>query len=75
MMTGSEAIQSVQFVTVKGERFAVLNAEDWLALLDWVESLEDVQVARAAMAELAAAGGDRIKAGWSEWEAVARELS
>ena len=28
-MTGLEALQSVQFVTRKGKRFAVLNADDW----------------------------------------------
>jgi hypothetical protein len=36
-MTGTEALQSVQFVTVKGKRLAVLNAEDWEALVEWLE--------------------------------------
>ena len=72
-MTGSQAIQSVQFVTVKGQRLAVLSAEDWLALVEWLESLEDIQVAREALAELAAAGGDRTQAGWLEWEEAAME--
>ncbi len=31
-MIGTQALQSVQFVTVKGKRFAVLSAEDWEAL-------------------------------------------
>ncbi len=35
-MTGVEALQSVQFVTVKGKRLAVLSAEDWEALIEWM---------------------------------------
>ena len=31
-MTGLEALQAVQFVTVRGRRLAVLNAEDWEAM-------------------------------------------
>ena len=31
-MTGLEVLQGVQFVSAKGKRFAVLNAEDWEAL-------------------------------------------
>lgn len=73
-MTGLEALQSVQFVTVKGKRLAVVNAEDWEALIEWLETLEDVQVARDAFAALRAAGGDRERAGWVEWEAVEGEL-
>ncbi len=73
-MTGSDAIQSVQFVTVNGKRLAVLSAEDWETLVEYLESIEDIQVAREAMAELRAAGGDRTSAGWLEWEDVAEEL-
>jgi hypothetical protein len=67
-MIGTEALQSVQFVTVKGKRLAVLNAEDWEALIEWLETLEDAQIARSAFAELKAADGDRKRAGWVEWE-------
>ena len=73
-MTGSDAIQSVQFVTVEGKRLAVLSAEDWLTLVEWVESLEDIEAAREALAKLAAAGGDRARAGWLEWEAATEDL-
>jgi hypothetical protein len=73
-MIGTEALQSVQFVTVKGKRLAVLNAEDWEALIEWLETVEDTQIARAAFAELVAAGGDRKKAGWVEWEEAEKEL-
>ncbi|MBM4432227.1 MAG: hypothetical protein FJ026_18040 [Chloroflexi bacterium] len=73
-MTGTEALQSVQFVTVKGKRLAVLNAEDWEALIDWVETLEDVQIAREALADLKAAGGDRKRAGWLSWKDAENEL-
>ena len=74
-MTGVEALQSVQFVTVKGKRLAVLNAEDWEALIEWMEDLEDTRIARTAYAELEAAGGDRKRAGWLEWEEAEQELA
>ena len=56
-MTGTQALQSVQFVTVKGKRLAVLNAEDWKALVEGLETLEDNQIARHAFNHLEAAGG------------------
>ena len=73
-MTGSEALQSVQFVTVKGKRFALVNADDWEGLIEWIETLEDIGNAKEAVAELKAAGGDRKVAGWLEWDAVEAEL-
>ena len=51
-----------------------MSAEDWEALIDWLETLEDAQVARQALSELRAAGGDREKAGWREWAKVEGEL-
>jgi PHD/YefM family antitoxin component YafN of YafNO toxin-antitoxin module len=73
-MTALEALQSVQFITIKGKRLAVLSAEDWEALIEWLETLEDVQTAREALARLDAAGGDRERAGWLKWEDVESEL-
>jgi len=73
-MTGLDALQSVQFVTKKGKRLAVVSAEDWEALIEWLETLEDVQTARQAVAELKAAKGSRRRAGWLEWKAVKGEL-
>jgi hypothetical protein len=73
-MSGLEALQSVQFVTAKGKRLAVLSIEDWEALIEWLETLQDVRVARQAFAELKAAGGDRQRAGWLEWKTVAGEI-
>jgi hypothetical protein len=73
-MAGLDLLQSVQFVTAGGKRFAVLRAEDWEELIEWLETLEDTQIAREAFAELRAAGGDRQRAGWLKWSAVAGEL-
>lgn len=73
-MTGLDVLQSVQFVTKKGKRFAVLTAEDWEALIEWLETVEDAQLARQAYAELKAAKGNRRRAGWVEWDAVKNEL-
>lgn len=73
-MTALEALQSVQFVSVKGKRFALVNADDWEGLVEWLETLEDIEIAKRAVAELKAAGGDRAKAGWLEWDAVEADL-
>lgn len=73
-MTGLEALQAVQYVEAKGKRFAVVPAEDWDSLIEWLETLEDLQVARSALAELRKAGGDRERAGWHRWEDVRDEL-
>ena len=73
-MTGTEALQSVQFVTVKGKRLAVLDAEDWDALVEWLETLEDSQIARDAFKQLEESGGDRKVAGWLEWNEAEKNL-
>lgn len=73
-MTGLDALRSVQFVTVKGRRFALLSADDWEALIEWLETLEDTQIAREALDALKAAGGDRAKAGWLDWDSASRDL-
>lgn len=73
-MTGLELLQSVQYVSVKGKRLAVINANDWEALIEWLETLEDVQIAKQAIVELKASGGDRKRAGWLLWDDVKGEL-
>lgn len=73
-MTGLEVLQSVQFVNVKGKRFALLDADVWEALVEWLENLEDTAIAHDALAELKAAGNDYEKAGWLKWEDVEGEL-
>ena len=73
-MSGLEALQSVQFVTAKGKRLAVLGADDWEALIEWLETLEDVHAARQAFAKLKVAGGNRKRAGWIEWSVAARKI-
>jgi hypothetical protein len=56
-----------------GERFAVVNIEDGEALLEWLETLGDVPIAREAYAEPKAPGGDRERAGWLRWDELKRE--
>lgn len=63
-MSGLEALQSVQFVSAKGKRFAVIDEDDWEALIEWIETLEDTHIAQQAFAALEAAGGNRQRAGW-----------
>jgi len=55
-MTGLEVLQSVQYVTVHGKCFAVIDADDWEALLEWLESIEDVEAAQQAYAQQAEIG-------------------
>lgn len=73
-MTGLEALQSVQYVSVKGQRLAVLNANEWETLIEWLETVEDLQIAKKAFAQLKAFGGDRKKAGWLQWDDIKEEL-
>lgn len=70
-----EALQSVRFVTVKGKRLAVLNADDWEKLIEWPEDMEDLQIARSVLAKLKAAGNDFDRAGWLKWDDVEAELN
>ncbi len=74
-MTGLDALQSVQFVTVQGKRLAVVSAEDWETLVEWLETIEDTAIAQQAFAQLKAAGGDRAKAGWRKWSEAEGELA
>ena len=67
-MSGLEALQSVQFATVNGKRVAVVDGEDWETMVEWLETVEDVDAADRAFAALRAAGGDRRKAGWMNWD-------
>lgn len=60
-MSGIEALQSVQYVIVKNKRYAVVEMEEWEALLEWLETIEDLQIFRQSEAELAAADGDPEK--------------
>jgi PHD/YefM family antitoxin component YafN of YafNO toxin-antitoxin module len=74
-MTGLEALQSVQFVSKKGKRFAVVSADDWEALIEWLETLEDTKIVRQAYADLKAAKGNRKRSGWMKWTDVRDKLA
>ncbi len=73
-MTGLEALESVQYVTVHDRRVAVIGLDEWESLLEWLETLEDVAVAQEAYDQLKAAGGNREEAGWLKWDDVKDEL-
>ena len=73
-MTGLEALQSVQYVSAKARRFAVVPIDEWEALVEWLETLDDLQTVRSALAELKRSGGDRERAGWQRWEDVRDDL-
>jgi hypothetical protein len=74
IMTALDALQSVQFVTVNGRRLAVLNAEDWENMVEWLETLEDVVIAKDACRALQTANGNRQHAGWLRWDDVKEEI-
>jgi len=63
-MSGLEVLQSVDFLNLKGKQVAVLELETWQKLIEWLETLEDVQIAKQALNELKAAGVNRDRAGW-----------
>lgn len=69
-MSGLDALQSVQFVTKKGKRYVVMTAGDWDSVIEWLETVEDVQFARQAFTELKAAKGNRKRAGRLKWDDV-----
>jgi hypothetical protein len=74
-MNGLEALQSVQYATVKGKRIAVLSLEDWEALLEWLETIEDTRVIQEASQALRAEANDRERAGWLKWDDVKNDLA
>lgn len=73
-MSGLEALQSVQYVSAKGKRFAVVDADSWEAMIEWLEDVEDRGVLKESLGDLRQASGDRAKAGWRSWEEVQAEL-
>jgi hypothetical protein len=73
-MTGLEVLQSVEFLKIKGKQVAVLDVETWQALIEWLETLEDLQIAKQALNQLKAAGGNRDRADWLKWDDVAWNL-
>ncbi len=51
----AEILTSVQFVVApNGKRLAVLDADDWAGLIDWLEDIEDQRIVEAARERLAA---------------------
>lgn len=73
-MSGMDVLRSVQFVTANGKRLAIIGADDWESLIEWLETVEDAQIVRQAVAELRAAGGDRRQAGWLPWSEVEGDI-
>lgn len=73
-MTGIQALNSVQFVTLNGKRLAVLDAEDWETLIEWLETLEDIQIAQQAFTQLKQARGNRGSIGWLKWDEIEEDL-
>ena len=56
-------------VDVQGRPTAVqIDWETWQRIVDALEDAEDIGLARAALAELEAAGGNPEKAGWLRLE-------
>lgn len=66
-MTDIETLQTVQYMTIKGKRFAVVALEEWESLLERLVTLEDVEVAKRIFAKLKETNGGSKKADWLEW--------
>ncbi|MEM7126870.1 MAG: hypothetical protein AAF702_11120 [Chloroflexota bacterium] len=69
-MTGLEALEAVQYVTVNQRRLAVVDVEAWESLLEWLETVDDIRAFRDAYEQLDEVDGDRAKAGWLKWDDV-----
>ena len=67
-------LQSAQYITVKDERFVLINVDDWESLIEQLETIEDIEIAQKAFTDLGAVNGDRSQAGWLRWNDVKDEL-
>jgi hypothetical protein len=67
-------LETLHFVVgADGRPTAVqMDIETWRKIVEALEDAEDVSLAREALAELEAAGGDPDKAGWLRLEDVVR---
>ncbi len=55
----SSVLSTVQFVEAPtGRRLAVMDADNWIGLVEWLEEIEDRQVVRANLARLRAGPED-----------------
>ena len=63
-------MQSVEFLKIKGKQVAILDVANWQPLIEWLETLEDLQITKQALNKLKAARGNRDRAGWLDWEAL-----
>lgn len=68
--------KNVQFVVGKaGKPTGVLvDMDTWAKIIEALEDAEDIEIARKALAEIDAAGGDLEKAGFIPWSKVRAEL-
>jgi hypothetical protein len=66
----------VQFVIgAEGKPTAVLiDIATWDRLMQALEDAEDLAIAKQALADLAAAGGDPAKAGYLVWDQIRADL-
>jgi len=58
-VTLSSVLSTVQFIEAPtGRRLAVMDADDWIGLVEWLEEIEDRQVVRTNLARLRAGPED-----------------
>lgn len=74
VMTLNEVLPSVQFLTAGERRLAILDADEWEGLVEWLETIEDIQIAQRSLRQLRVAGGDPKAAGWLRWKDVQHDL-
>ncbi|WP_204103478.1 MULTISPECIES: hypothetical protein [Spirulina sp. CCY15215] len=73
-MTALNLLRSLKFQELEGKQVAILELEDWHNLLNFLETLEDIQIVKTALHDLQETEGDRQKAGWLKWNEVEEEL-
>jgi len=62
-MTGLEVLQSVQYVEVKGQRFAVINVNDWEALIEWLQGPRSPQTDGVSIRRKSGVSGEGYRGG------------
>jgi hypothetical protein len=65
------ALRSIFFSRVTLEEME--STTQW-GLIEWLETLRDLQIMRTTFAQLQLADGDRERAGWLKWDDVEQEL-
>ena len=52
MISKLDSLYSVCVATINGQQFVVLDGQNWDFVMDWVDTLEGIEVKRLALAQI-----------------------